>query len=175
MEPPKGSNMKKLSAIVILLVELAILAGLLWACSRLSDLGIQSIPMLIVLIMLPLLCVIHWGILRERHIENKTRLKLAFLTGPSIFLCILLTFCLSLQLKVIGIGRSSKNAMHVAEEKGVPVQYWRICNDERVESELLIYSMLLASLCIIYGNRYSVSRSQNMKHTYPKKGKDNTS
>lgn len=164
--------MKKICVLMVIILELAILIGLLWACSRLSELGTQGIPMLIVLIMLPLLCVVCWGILKKRRIENITRLKLAFLTGPSIFLCILLTFCLSLQLKVIGIGRSSKDAMIAAENKGVPVQYWRICNDDRVESELLIYSMLLISLCIIYGNRYSASRSLAINDASQEKSND---
>ena len=135
-------------------VELAILGGLCWIHFRVTDLGIQNFTRLIFFILLPILSVAHWIILKvDTKIEKRIRLKLVFLTGPCIFLCFLLVFHMGLHLKNVKSGNISKDIQWEAQQKKIPMQYWIECNVERMESELISYVLLLASLCITYNIR----------------------
>ena len=154
--------MKRLCTIVSWIVELAIVAGLVWKLSQLYDL---SVPILLVLLS-PFLALAHWINLRKKHLEKRVMLKLFFLTEP----CVILSFSLLLNevrdlttVARLRVG-ASKEMWAESLEKGGPQEnfhQWFKDRVERMKSDGLLYAMLLASTCILYGNRYSLARLED--------------
>jgi hypothetical protein len=118
-------------------------------------------------------------LLRKKHIAKKVRLKLLFLTGPSVFLCMSLVLGLTYELRKVAIaggvpkriageidrnkeklpiGKGDSCEMRVLSEKLSRYDVAYYLGVERMKSEILIYAMLLATSCILYGNRYSLGR-----------------
>jgi len=144
------------------LVELAVFGGLVWIHIRIKALGVQDFNRLIFIILLPILGISHWIILRANiNIRKMARLKLALLTGPSIFLCFVLVLNVGIHFRNIKSGIVPKNVQQEAIEKEIPMRYWIENNTERIESELISYILLLACLGVIYKIRYTVSDVQS--------------
>jgi hypothetical protein len=161
--------MKRLNTIVSWMVELGILAGLLWKLLGLYDLTVAFlllVLLLLLLLSLPVLALMHWIRwipFRINDLGQRVQLRLLLLTGPSLILSAFLILGLSMELKKIAIlrGGATKEMAAMAWKQGVPnenFQQWHKDHVERMKSERLIYAMLLASTCILYGNRYSSGR-----------------
>ena len=172
--------MKRIRTIVSWMVELAIVAVLLWKHYEMYCFGWYDFDALFLLLLLsPLFLGLHWVQLRKEHLPRKIRLKLFLLTGPAVFLCLTLIMGLTCRLKRVGVfgGVPKEVVAEVNINRGNPpnpkdnaygtrfmseklsrsdvVSYLAL---ERMKSDGLLYAMLLASTIILYGNRYSLGR-----------------
>ncbi|HUT29262.1 MAG TPA: hypothetical protein VMX13_05675 [Sedimentisphaerales bacterium] len=153
--------MKRLFTILCWAGELAILAGLLWKHLELYELGWYDSSVLVVLLLfLPLLAYGHWMALRrKRDLSRKVELKLLLLTGPSVFFCVFLIIGLNFELKRAAMTASpNREMLETGRDQGLAHQGFPKWKIERMKSERFIYAMLLASSCILYGNRYSLGK-----------------
>jgi hypothetical protein len=189
--------MKTLGSIIGWIVELAIPVGLLWQGIKLYNLGwthfdlygVLNIILLILLIMFA-----HWLRLNKKQYPKRIYRKLLLRTGPSIILSFFLIIILAIEM-INSYGLTyhfdialDKIEKHSSLPKGkitfesrllstrIPqrdvIHYLRF---ERLKSELLIYVMLLVTLCILYKTRTSSSRIPAMETTNAEQGKDDTS
>ena len=183
--------MKKLRTIVSWIVELAIAAVLLWKHYDLYYLGWYDFAGLdTFLLVSPIVLVFHCAKLRERHLPKKVYLKLLFLTGPTVFLCMSLVMGLTYELRKVAItggvpievvaevNKNKENppnlkghsyVLRVMSEKLTRYRVVYYLGVERAKSEILIYAMLLVSTCILYGNRCSLGRLEDSEGP-PKSG-----
>jgi len=149
--------MKRLRTIVGWMVELAIVAGLSWKLSQLYDL---TVPILLLLLS-PYLVLTHWIKLKGKRLEKRVMLRLFFLTGPCVILSFSLLVSVGRDLVTVAIlrGGPSKGMGQEALEKGVEHgDQWFKDRVERMKSDGLLYTMLLASTMILYRNRYSLGK-----------------
>jgi hypothetical protein len=162
--------MKTLGAIIIFLMELGILAGLIW-----KHIGLYEYTFTILLLLTsPGLVYLHRNALKKKNLSQMTRFALLFLTGPCVLLCVSLIVNLNRELKLGG----TKDSIEMARREKVPNEFsnqWYKDTVKRKKSEMFIYVMLLASTLLLYERRYSSSRSPAMETTEAEKGRDNTS
>lgn len=155
--------MKKLVSIVGWIVELIILAGLLFKHLGFYDLTVAKILVLFS----PVIAGAHWAALKRECLTKKGRLILFLLTGPCVLLAMSLILNINYELKKVAIlgGGPSKEMIEISNEslRSKFIPQWNEGTVERIRSERLIYAMLLASLCVLYGTRYSASRTQDVE------------
>ncbi len=143
-------------------VEIAIAVGLIWKHIELDEIGISSF----ILPILPAFIMSNWLFLRKGYKEHKygraIQSKL-FLTGISIFLCFSILFSINYELiKIRSVGGATKEMgialtnrimskkMHTPES----IQQCMECTIDKLKTDNILYVLLLASLCLLYGNRY---------------------
>lgn len=102
----------------------------------------------------PGLAAAHWLVFREKRLVRSNRLKLLFLTGPCVILCLSLILSLNHQLKTIAILGGPPKEMSTAVVASACVQQWTADSVARMNSERGIYSLLLISICLLYESRY---------------------
>ena len=155
--------MKKFYIIFGIISELVILIGLIWQHFGLDDI---DTAILILLLATPFLAVAHWISNGKKQLTKLMRMKISFITLPSILLCFTLILSLAYSLnKDMRVG-PSKEFRDMAIAEGVPVEQflqWYNGKVEKMKSELLIYVILLVSLCLLYKARYSTSLDQATK------------
>jgi hypothetical protein len=155
--------MKKKVVIVGIILESAILIGLLYKHVDLYDYDCSFILLLIS----PLLLIFHWFVLnkerKKRRLSKALQLKLFFLTGPAIILCLSLILSINFELKRIRlVGWSTKemgmSLVKMAQNKddNYPdsITQWVNYNIKKMKSDIVLYSIIFASLCLLYGCRY---------------------
>ncbi len=172
--------MKRLNTIISWMVELAIVAVLLWKHYDLYYLGWYDFDgVFILLLASPIVLIIYGVKLIEKHLPKKVRLKLFLLTGPTVFLCMSLVMGLSYELRKVAVtggvpievvaevNKNKENppnlkghsyVLRVMSEKLTRSRVVYYLGVERAKSERIIYAMLLVITCILYGNRYSLGR-----------------
>ena len=172
--------MKRLRTIVSWIVELAIVAVLLWKHYEMCYFGWYDFDALWLLPLLsPVLLCLHWWQLRKENLTRKIRLKLFLFTGPTVFLCISLLMGLTYKLKkIVVFGSVPKEVVaEVNRNKGNPpnpkdnTYGTRVMSEklsrsdvlfylavERMKSDGLLCATLLASTCFLYRNRYSLGK-----------------
>ncbi len=127
--------MKKIVSLIGLIIEFAILIGLLWKHFRLYDLTVAVVLLLI----FPVLELGHWSVLKKQRFAQNVRLKLFFLTGPAIFLSMSLILNINFEMKKYAIIRgASKEMAEEARKEGVPhefYQQWIKDSVDRMKSE----------------------------------------
>jgi hypothetical protein len=137
-------------------VESVILGFLLWEHTRLHEMPCIFLPLL------PLLLFHHWWALRRERLAPSLRRKLLSLTGPCVLLSLSLVLSLSVSLRRIAIvGGGTKEMVQASINERVPpngLDQWMRDSIERMKSERLIYAMLLASMCLLYGSRWSTAK-----------------
>jgi hypothetical protein len=155
--------MKRACAFAGWIVEAAIVAGLLWKHTDLYD---YDFPFLLFLAS-PILMVYHWFLLRKEHKKGRftraVQLKLFFLTGLSIILCLSLILSTTFEWRRIQLLGGSTKEMRVSlikmaqnKDDSYPdnIPQWVKYNVEKMKSDQIVYAMLLASTCLLYGCRY---------------------
>jgi hypothetical protein len=155
--------MKRLVAVVGCGVELALLVGL---CGYLS--AANAFVYCVAFLLYALLVVIQWRELTRSNVAQKVLLRLCFLTGPCVYLSMVLVLVLSCQLKGIAMG-ASKEMVAAAHSDGVPNQcydQWFKDRVERMKSERLICLMLLASTGLYYANLRASSCRSSSREEY---------
>ena len=149
-----------------MIIEVAVLFGLLWEHLGLS---IQSIPLVLLLIS-PILILFHWKNLRKRFKENQisksNRIMLFFLTGPAIYLSLSLLISTYYPLvRILKFGDTKEIQSRWMQEsvsaKGF--EQWREDSVKKMKSDIILYSIILASLCLLYGCRYSSACNRSFK------------
>jgi hypothetical protein len=166
MEESKCKN-KKIMWIVTIgwILELAIVIGLLWKHSDLYEFTIAFY----LLLAFPFLAFIQWRSTTRGYKENcfgqSVRLKLFFLTGPAVLLCVSLIMSIEFQLQEYKrLGGASKEMGTVMVRKGVPregIKQWQKDSIEKMKSDQIIYTMLGASMLLLYMNRCSNNSGKN--------------
>ena len=148
--------MNRLNTFASLILEVAILAGLLWEHIKLYNLPIIYFLLLLVLLS-TLFVYLLWKEFKEKNVSRKVRHKLVCLTVPSLFLCLLLVIGISMDLKKVSIvGGATKEMKEVAKKQGVEnLSQWEKDTIEKMKSERIIYAMLLASIGILFEQRRS--------------------
>jgi hypothetical protein len=142
-----------------LVVELAILAGLLWKLLGLPD--VTAAFLLLFGLLLSFLVYLVFGLLRwipwmprkKRDLAQRVPPRVAFLTSLCVLVSLFLILGLSMELrKVAIIGGASKEMAAVARKEGVPAEcfdQWFKDSVGRMKSDRLIYAMLLASIVML--------------------------
>ena len=165
----RGNFLKKIIFFIGLATELAILIGLLWKHTDLYDF---SYPFLL-LLLLPVLIPFHWHLLRKykkNRFSRPVQLKLFFLTGPSIILCLSLVVSINTDLERIRLVGGSTKEMGMAltkMAKNKDVSYpdsipqWVDYNVKKMKSDRIIYAMLFASMFLLYVSRCSKNSGEN--------------
>ena len=147
---------------ISLIIEMVIPVGLLWSSWRLLELHSLFVSLFFVFLYL-LLIPRHLKILKVEHVAHKARAKLVFLTGLSIALCSSLIFYTGASLIRIYSGGFyvTKDVIEVSRRGWV---YFGCLSEQcciyRLKSEIVFYTILLISLCLLYKARYSASREQ---------------
>jgi len=167
------------------ILELAIPLVLLWKHYDLYDLGWYDLEVMgWLLVVTPFFLTIHLMQIKKKHLLKNVRLKLLFLTGPTLFLCMSLVLGLTYELRKVAIfggvpkeivAEVNRNKEKTLLEKGDNYETRFLSKKlsrldvvgflgiERIKSEILIYAMLLASTCILYGHRYSLGKIEYSK------------
>ena len=152
--------MKRPVALVGWGVESAILAGLFWRYTGVYTLGVVGpFPLFYASVLYVVVVFAQWRVLPKQHLGRNVWLRLCFLTGPCVCLSMFLVLALSLGLEAVAMaGGATKEMGEAASQQGVLpgcFQQWSKDTVQRIRSERLIYAMLLASTCLLYGSRYS--------------------
>lgn len=154
--------MKRMVGNISLIIELLIPVGLIWSSWRLLELH-SLFYSLICFIFYLFFIPSHFKILKVEHIAQEARAKLVFLTGLSIALCSSLILYTGISLiRIYRIG------FYVTKEVGEVVRRGWVdigclddqCRIYRLKSEIVFYTILLISLCLLYKARYSASRER---------------
>jgi len=162
--------MKKIVLYIELLIELAIIVGLLWIHTQLYDYACSFLLLLI----FPIIMICHWFLLRKKGFSKALQLKLFFLTGPIIILCISLILSINFELKRIRlVGGSTKEmgmklvkmAQNKDDDYPDSISQWVNYNIKKMKSDTINYSMLLAGMCLLYSCRYnSINKDVSIKN-----------
>ena len=148
--------MKSRSSYVGWGVEAAVLGVLVWQHGKLYE-----FPCFFLMLVPPLL-VTHWVALRKMHLDWSVRQTLFFLTGPCVALSLSLVLCLSADLRKVAIvGGATKEMTQAAIKQrvtGEGMEQWTKDEIDRMKSERLIYAVILASTCLLYGSRLSAAK-----------------
>jgi hypothetical protein len=148
----------KISKHILLIAETMIPLGLLWISWKLFE--VYSLSFSILLLFLYLLTApTHIKILKKRNVIKATRLKLVFLTGTSIMLCLSLILHASIALiKIDRIGYVTKEVVEVDRRGWVDIGCLDDkCRISKLKSDRVYCAILLTSLCFFYNNRYKTS------------------
>jgi len=159
--------MKKLIAFTAVMLELGIIAGLLF-----KHLELYHSIKLLFLLFIPILFFIHWVILNKELLTKKGHLTLLLLTGPCLILTFSLISNLSYDLKVASqFGSPFSKEVVIIINKGTWrtkfIPQWKEGSIDKLRSERFIYIMLLMGTCILYGVRYSMYRNQYVARIQP--------
>lgn len=163
--------MRNLRILLTGIVELAVLVALIWKHKELYSLGISSLFLIPVI---PVFVLCHWFFLKKRHREARLsqciRMKLFFLTGPIVILCLSVLFSISYELIKIKLAGGATKEMGIALTKMITtekikppesVEQWMEYIIKKMKSDVVIYSMLLASTSLLYGSRYNSGKSNS--------------
>ena len=161
-------NKKIIYALLSCIIELMLLVGLVWKHTELYEYTVT----VFLLLLLPFILPLFWLILRREYKENRLdqemRLKLFFFTGPIIFLCLSLILSLSYELKKVSVlGGGTKEMGSEALKEKVSregIRQWMKDRIEKMKSDRILYSMLLASSCLLFSCRYSSARIRSLKN-----------
>lgn len=169
--------MGKIKIIIGLIAEFAILIVLLWKHTDLYDFEC----LFILLLVSPILFIYHWFLLSKEHKRNRftraVQLKLFFLTGPSIILCLSLLLSINFELKRTRIVGGADKEMGMAlrkmalnKDENYPdsIPQWVKYNVKKMKSDMILYAMLLVSFCLLYKERYFSSYIQSVDNIDPK-------
>jgi hypothetical protein len=150
--------MKRLASLLGCAVELAILAGLFFTWGGSANHQPPSLRKLLPLLILYAIAVaLHLVIFARSYDCRRALIRQSLLTGPCAFLTLFIVFGQTAELTM----RPTKGLVEVAKIEGVPPNYfdeWYDVYLERIKFERLLYAMLLASTCLLYGSHYRAAR-----------------
>jgi len=154
--------MKRMVGNISLIIEMVIPVGLLWSSWRLLELYTLFVSLFCFFLYL-LLIPNHLKRLKVKHIAQKARVKLVFLTGLSIALCLSLILYTGASLIRIYSGGFyvTKEVIEVSKRGWVDIGCLsEQCCIYRLKSEIVFNTILLISLCLLYKTRCSANREQ---------------
>lgn len=146
--------MNRFLSLVGYVLEVTLLGLLLFQCIEMFDLtGTKALAYLSAFALLYSPCFyLQWKELRERSLPKATLVRLCALTGLCIFLSFALTLGITFQLKA-GVTKELRQEVithGVLREFAEP---WYNHRFEGMRSEGMLYAMLFASMCLLYGSR----------------------